>query len=142
MDRVSKEQRSRIMSRIRSKDTQPEMRLRRAIHAEGLRYRIHTKLPGKPDITFGPARLAVFIDGCWWHACPEHFRMPESNVDFWREKFDRNVERDRRVANKLRRMGWGVLRFWEHEVNGDLDTVVRKVLVTRRRRLKKLGKAP
>jgi len=128
------------MSRIRSKDTKPEMRLRRALHAEGVRYRVHAKLPGKPDIVFGPARLAVFVQGCWWHACPEHFRMPKSNVDFWRSKFDRNVERDRRVASKLRRMGWSVLHFWEHEINGDLDTVVRKVLSARTRRLRKLGK--
>jgi len=141
MDRVSKEQRSRIMSRIRGKDTKPEMRLRRALHAEGLRYRVHAKLPGKPDIVFGPARLAVFVQGCWWHACPEHFRMPKSNVDFWREKFDRNVERDRQVANKLRRLGWSVLHFWEHEINGDLDAVVRKVLSVRARRLRKLGKS-
>jgi len=128
------------MSSIRGKDTKPEMRLRRAIHAKGLRYRVHVKLPGKPDIVFGPARLAVFVQGCWWHACPEHFRMPKSNVDFWRKKFDRNVERDRQVANKLRRMGWSVLHFWEHEINEDLDTVVGKILSARARRLRKLGK--
>ena len=139
MDRVTKEQRSRIMSSIRGKDTKPEMRLRRALHAEGLRYRIRKQLPGRPDIVFGPARLAVFVQGCWWHRCPKHFRMPESNVDFWRAKFDRNVERDRQVATKLRRMGWSVLHIWEHDVNGNLEASVRRVKASRRRRLRKFG---
>ena len=139
MDRVTSEQRSRIMSRIRGKDTKPEMRLRRALHAHGLRYRVHAKLPGKPDIVFGPARLVVFVDGCWWHCCPTHFRMPESNADFWRSKFDRNVERDIRATNRLRRMGWSVLRFWEHEINDSLDEVVARIERTRLRRLRKLG---
>jgi len=129
------------MSRIRGKNTKPEMRLRRAIHAEGLRYRIHRKLPGRPDIAFGPAKLAVFVQGCWWHCCPKHFRMPKSNVSFWRAKFDRNVERDRQTATKLRRMGWGVLHIWEHEVNGNLSGAVRRVTAAVERRLRKLGKS-
>ncbi len=128
------------MSRIRGKDTKPEMRLRRTLHAAGLRYRVHRKLPGRPDIVFGPARLAVFLDGCWWHCYPQHFRMPESNTDFWREKFKRNVERDRRVTAKLRAAGWSVIRVWEHELNGNLDAVVMRVKATRRRRLRKFGK--
>lgn len=127
------------MSSIRGKDTKPEMRLRRALHAEGLRYRVHGKLPGRPDIVFASARLAVFLDGCWWHGCPQHFRMPESNTDFWRAKFDRNMERDRQVTAKLRAAGWSVIRVWEHEVNGDLAAVVRRVKAARIRRLRKFG---
>lgn len=127
------------MSSIRGKDTKPEMRLRRALHAEGLRYRVHGKLPGRPDIVFASARLAVFLDGCWWHGCPQHFRMPESNTDFWRAKFDRNMERDRQVTAKLRAAGWSVIRVWEHEVNGDLAAVVRRVKTARIRRLRKFG---
>lgn len=130
------------MSRIRSKDTKPEMLVRRALHAAGLRFRVHAKLPGRPDIVFGPCRLAVFCHGCWWHICPRHFRMPKSNVGFWREKFRRNAERDRRVVRRLRRMGWGVLRFWEHEINCDLAGVVRRIERARSRRLVLLESGP
>lgn len=124
MDTHTPEQRARNMSRIRSKDTAPELRLRKSLWASGLRYRIHYTLPGKPDIVFVSARVAVFVDGCFWHRCPLHGVLPKSNADYWRKKLNNNVRRDREVDAKLASMDWKVLRFWEHEVNDDVQAVV------------------
>jgi len=84
-------------------------------------------LPGKPDFAFGRARLAVFVDGCYWHGCPKCYRPPESNTGYWSEKFRRNKSRDRRVTAGLRRGGWKVLRVWEHEVEKSPAKVVRRI---------------
>lgn len=117
------------MARNRAKDTGPEMALRRALWAAGLRgYRLHARgVPGRPDVVFPRARLAVFVHGCFWHACPRHSRPPRSNAAFWAEKFARNQERDARKVAELKGTGWRVLTFWEHEVNEDVQKVVRKV---------------
>jgi DNA mismatch endonuclease, patch repair protein len=132
---MSAEQRSRCMSRIQGSNTLPEIRLRKALHMIGLRYRLRSKLVGKPDIVFSPARTAVFIDGCFWHSCPEHLNIPKGNQEFWRLKLRRNVERDRAVDKQLRTEGWFVLRFWEHEIKSDVEKVAHRVfrVVTRRR---------
>ena len=107
---------SQQMSRMPTKDSKPEIKLRKALYSEGLRYRIHRKdLPGKPDISFGPARVAVFVDGCYWHNCPEHGTIPKSNSEWWKEKFQRNQERDSRNDALLREMGWLPIHVWEHE---------------------------
>ncbi len=107
---------SEQMSRMPTKDSKPEIKLRKALYSEGLRYRIHRKdLPGKPDISFGPARVAVFVDGCYWHNCPEHGTIPKSNSEWWKEKFQRNQERDSRNDALLREMGWLPIHVWEHE---------------------------
>jgi DNA mismatch endonuclease (patch repair protein) len=115
------------MARIRSKDTRPEMLLRKALWAAGLRYRLASGLPGRPDIVIRRASLAVFVDGCFWHACPEHYRAPATNPDYWREKRARNEARDRLVDSELRERGWQVLRVWEHELKQDLANVVDRV---------------
>ena len=112
------------MARVRSRDTRPEMLLRRALWASGRRYRIGVKLPGTPDLAFIGPRLAVFVDGCFWHGCPDHYTAPTENDSFWRAKLERNVSRDRRVDHELAELGWRVLRFWEHEVTRDLPRVV------------------
>lgn len=112
-------QRSRCMSRIRSENTKPEIALRRLLFASGLRFRTKLKLPGKPDIVFTRAKLAVFIDGCFWHGCAEHGTRPKSNSAYWNAKLDRNRERDLAVTTKLVAEGWQVLRYWEHQVNED-----------------------
>lgn len=112
------------MSRIRGRDTTPELLVRLALWQRGLRYRVRTKLPGRPDIVFGRLRVAVFIDGCFWHACPEHGVEPKANAQFWQEKLGTNVQRDLRATAALRATGWHVLRFWEHEVERDLGAVV------------------
>lgn len=104
------------MSRQRRRDTAPELALRRALHALGLRYRVHLAgLPGRPDVVLTRVRVAVFVDGCFWHRCPEHAVAPKANADWWREKLGRNVERDREVDRRLQQLGWEVVRVWEHE---------------------------
>lgn len=129
-------QRSRCMSKIQGKNTSPEVRLRKALWAAGLRYRLHAKLPGKPDVVFSGAKVAIFVDGCFWHGCPLHRVMPKSNAVFWATKLGKNVERDRRNATELRRMGWRVKRVWEHQVDGKLERIVKEIesLVSKRRR--------
>jgi DNA mismatch endonuclease, patch repair protein len=113
------------MSRIRGTDTTPEMRLRRRLWGEGLRYRLGIKTPGgRPDLVFLGARIAVFIDGCFWHGCPQHYVSPRTGSDFWARKLVENVERDRRQTLALEAAGWIVLRFWEHEVWEEMDAVV------------------
>lgn len=109
-------QRSETMRRVRSRDTSCERALRSAIHACGLRFRLRSDLPGRPDIVFPSARVAVFVDGCFWHACPLHCRLPATNRAYWEAKIARNAARDARTAAVLRQLGWRVVRVWEHEV--------------------------
>jgi len=119
--------RSEQMSRIRSRDTRPELQLRQALWAVGLRYRVTSSLPGRPDVVIHRASLAVFVDGCFWHACPDHYRAPATNPGYWQEKRARNEARDRRVDQELREKGWRVLRVWEHEVRNELERVVSRI---------------
>lgn len=127
-DVMSIEQRRRCMSRIRGKNTGPEMHLRKALWAAGFRYRLKNSLPGSPDLVFVRERLVVFVDGCFWHACPNHFQWPKNNASFWREKIQGNVERDHRNNILLQEQGWRVCRIWEHEINNDINSVVQKVV--------------
>jgi DNA mismatch endonuclease, patch repair protein len=111
------------MARVRQKGTQAEIDLRKALHVRGLRYRLHVPLLTKPrrvaDIVFPRTRIAVFVDGCFWHGCPEHASWPKSNADFWREKIETNRARDRDTAQRLEALGWKVVRVWAHEDAGD-----------------------
>ena len=117
-DRVSAEIRSRIMSRVRSKDTKPELAVRRTLWAAGFRYRVHDgTLPGTPDVSNKRMRLAVFVDGCFWHGCPECYSEPKSNVEFWRAKMRMNAARRERVRSDLEGIGFRVVEIWEHEAN-------------------------
>lgn len=127
-DILSKKERSRLMARIKGRDTQIEMTIRRSIWREGYRYRLHSKkLPGRPDIAFVYCRLAVFIDGCFWHRCPIHSTIPQNNRRFWLEKLEANKKRDLRIELELKNLGWHLLRFWEHEVEKTPDKVVRTI---------------
>ncbi len=126
-DVMTPEQRSRCMSRIRSSDTKPEMIVRRALWRCGLRFRTKTRLPGRPDIVFPTERVAVFVDGCFWHCCPQHQVQPSTNAAFWQKKLSGNVERDRRTKQLLIADGWIVLRFWEHDVDLRAESVVRRI---------------
>ncbi|MFI7490794.1 very short patch repair endonuclease [Micromonospora echinaurantiaca] len=104
--------------RQRTRDTAPEMALRRELHRRGLRYRVDFVLPGqrrRADVVFTRAKVAVFVDGCFWHRCPTHGIAPKHNGQWWQEKLDRNVARDREVDALLERQGWLVMRVWEHE---------------------------
>ncbi len=119
---------SEQMARVKSRDTGLEMQVRRRLWAAGGRYRVHPKLPGTPDLVFQRAHVAVFVDGCFWHGCPDHYRAPATNVAYWEHKLERNVTFDRRVESALRERGWSVIRVWEHEVTGDLGGVVNRLL--------------
>jgi DNA mismatch endonuclease (patch repair protein) len=109
----------RRMSRQRRRDTSPELALRSVLHRSGLRYRVHRKpvatLRREADIVFVRARVAVFVDGCFWHKCPQHATFPRNNRQWWRQKLDRNVERDRETDKALRAAGWLPMRVWEHD---------------------------
>ena len=122
---------SRRMARQRSKDTKIELAIRRRLHSRGFRYRVHVRpLPNvrrEADIVFRPARVAVFVDGCFWHGCPEHATWPSTNADWWRAKIERNRERDAETDRLLAEAGWHAIRIWEHE---DLDVAAE--LVARR----------
>ena len=119
-DFLTPAERSTRMSRIRSRDTLPEIALRKALHALGLRFRLHNrKLPGKPDIVLPRYKAAVFVHGCFWHrhdGC-KVATTPKSNTNFWVQKFDRNVARDARVSGELDALGWRVFVVWECELN-------------------------
>lgn len=117
VDVLTPAQRKYCMSRIRGKDTKPEIVLRKLLWAAGCRYRLKNRLPGRPDIVFPRSKLAVFVDGCFWHGCPKHAVMPKTNRAFWRKKLSRNMQRDREVNHQLRKMGWRVVRLWEHQVD-------------------------
>jgi DNA mismatch endonuclease (patch repair protein) len=127
-DNLTPEQRSFCMSRIKGKDTGLEMRVRSALHRRGLRFRKHVKdLPGKPDVVFRKVRVAVFVDGDFWHG----YRFPtwEDKVsDFWKKKINRNRERDAANHRKLRQMEWTVIRLWQHEVEADFDACIDRIL--------------
>jgi len=115
MDRITRGQRSRNMARVGSKNTQPEMIVRRALFARGFRYRLHRKdLPGRPDIVLPRYRVSVFVHGCFWHghSCPRG-RRPSSNVDFWQEKIERNMARDRQAVADIEAAGWTARVIWQ-----------------------------
>jgi DNA mismatch endonuclease, patch repair protein len=117
-DVVDRETRSRMMSGIRGTNTQPELIVRRYMHARGLRYRLHVRsLPGRPDIVFPKYRAVVEVRGCFWHQHPrcKYAVMPKSNARFWEEKLQSNVLRDRRSVRALRKAGWRVITIWECE---------------------------
>ncbi|OYU64024.1 MAG: very short patch repair endonuclease [Bradyrhizobium sp. PARBB1] len=111
------------MARVRQKGTDAELFLRKALHARGLRYRLHVPLLTKPrrvaDIVFSSARVAIFVDGCFWHGCPEHASWPKSNAQFWRDKIETNRARDADTDRRLRASGWRVVRVWSHESADD-----------------------
>lgn len=107
---------SRQMSVMPTKDTGTEKALRHQLHKLGMRYRTHLRtLPGKPDVAFTRARIAVFVDGCFWHRCPDHGTSPKNNAEWWAEKLEANVERDQRKDAALRQLGWLPFHVWEHD---------------------------
>jgi DNA mismatch endonuclease (patch repair protein) len=129
--------RRKMMANSRGRDTAIELALRRELHARGLRFRVGAavRVPGRkrairPDVVWSGLRLAVFLDGCFWHACPVCGRAPKSNVDYWGPKLARNVERDAAQAAAMREAGWTVLRFYEHDLRNDLALVADLVHVS------------
>lgn len=120
--------RSTNMANIRGRDTSPEMLLRKALWHNGFRFRVNFRVAGvRPDIVFTARKLAVFVDGCFWHGCPQHYVMPRTRPEFWAKKLETNTRRDRRQTAALIESGWSVVRFWEHEVESDLAQVTTEV---------------
>jgi DNA mismatch endonuclease (patch repair protein) len=131
VDIISPEQRSALMGRIRSKDTQPELAVRRLLHSLGYRYVLHdNRLPGRPDLVFPARGKVIFVHGCFWHAhaCAMG-RKPKANAGFWAAKFERNRARDREVKRTLRRLGWDVLEVFECSIRPDMIAALSKRLV-------------
>ncbi|MBU0578043.1 very short patch repair endonuclease [Patescibacteria group bacterium] len=128
MDRHTKQQRSYNMSQVKGKNTKLEIIFRQYIWNKGLRgYRLHAKLPGKPDLFFGPKKVAVFIDGCFWHKCALCFKGPKTNKKFWSAKIRSNVERDLDNDIKLKKLNIEPIRFWEHEIKEDIEKCYKKI---------------
>lgn len=118
-DRISKEKRSWVMSRVKGRDTGPELAVRRAAHALGLRFRLNRRdLPGRPDVVFPKHRVALFVHGCFWHQHPgcRRARVPEARPEYWIAKLRRNVERDAAVGPALEALGWRPVVIWECEI--------------------------
>jgi DNA mismatch endonuclease (patch repair protein) len=132
--------RSRMMSAIRGKNTQPELALRRGLWAMGFRFRIHNrKVPGAPDISHSGLKLAVFVDGCFWHKCPQHYRRPGSRQDFWDRKIENNLRRRESVKATLAGKGWKVIEVWEHQLRREPVETVRLVAVQWKRRARSVA---
>ncbi|MFD8568243.1 very short patch repair endonuclease [Streptomyces sp. NPDC059639] len=131
--------RRRNMQAIRSRDTKPELLVRRLVHAQGLRYRVVSKplpdLRRTADLVFRPVKVAVFIDGCYWHGCPEHYVPPKTNSGYWSDKVVRNMARDRDTDQHLEDAGWLVLRFWEHEPSEECASRITAEVTKRRETL-------
>lgn len=133
MDTITPDERSEIMSRVRSKNMRPELLVRRLVFAMGYRYRLHVrKLPGCPDLVFSPRRKVIFVHGCFWHLHQNCSiaRMPKSRLDFWKPKLEGNRDRDEKNKRKLAREGWKVLTLWECQLGNTarLETKIRKFL--------------
>ncbi len=110
------------MSAIRSENTKPEMLLRKALWARNLRFRVYYGKE-KIDIAFPSKKVAIFVDGCFWHGCPFHSHIPKSNKEYWLPKLKKNIERDQNKNQRLEAEGWKVLRFWEHEIQDKIKII-------------------
>lgn len=133
MDIWSKQKRSDVMSKIRSKDTKPEKILRSKLFKEGFRFRVHKKdLPGKPDIVLPKYNTIIFVHGCFWHYhkdCREG-RIPDTNSKFWKEKLYKNVEKDKKHQEACKKLGWKVLVIWECEIEKELSSIMKLIKTT------------
>ena len=125
-DKITKEQRSYIMSQIRGTKTKPELIVKDSIDGRKLRYQ-PKGIPERPDFANKTKRIAVFIDGCFWHKCPRCYKPPKSNKKYWKAKIERNTNRDKDVNRKMRKDGWTVLRFWEHQVKKNPAQVAKRI---------------
>jgi len=125
------------MSRLGQRDTTPELALRSELHHRGLRYRVDRQpVPGirtRADLVFPREKVAVYVDGCFWHGCPDHGTMPKANADFWGPKLARNQERDREISEALAVEDWTVVRIWEHEDHLDAADLVERLVLENRR---------
>lgn len=132
---ASSPQARNVMRANRKRDTNPELRLRRQVHKLGLRYQLGRRIAGEPpvmpDLVFAGAKLAVFVDGCFWHGCPDHGVQPRTNIDYWGPKIQKNKARDQRVDRSLQALGWQTVRIWEHEDPVKAAARIRSIVETR-----------
>lgn len=128
MDKFSRRTRSRIMQSIKSKDTKPEIFLRKALWKNNYRYRLHYGKE-KIDIAFPSKRLGLFVDGCFWHQCPKHSHLPKSNKSYWLPKMEKNIKRAKEKDKRLKDDGWKIIHVWEHELT-NIDNVMKKISKT------------
>src|ERR1039457_5292958 len=131
MRQVPTEQKSRMMSRVRTKGTSPELALRSALHSTGIRFRLHRKdLPGKPDIVLARYKCVIFVHGCFWHhheVCIKS-KMPKTNIEFWQDKIAANIKRDKSNQGDLEKLGWRVFVVWECDIKKDVRRVVEQLV--------------
>jgi len=134
------------MSTLARRDTKPELELRRALHRKGLRFRVQLRVPGNRrrtiDIAFTRARLAVYVDGCFWHGCPDHHILPRTNAQWWQWKVELNRKRDSSTDAELAAAGWKVLRFWEHADSEDAADHIMRVYRARLMELASISSGP
>ena len=121
---------SHVMSSNKGKDTKPELQLRRSLRDAGYPgYRLQWKIPGRPDITYPGKKIAVFVNGCYWHRCPRcDLPLPKTNTEFWASKFENNVKRDKQNVELLENIGWTVIVIWECEIKNDLNGVSKRIV--------------
>lgn len=128
VDVFSKEKRSEIMSKVKGRDTSLEIKVRKELWKRKKGYRLNDpKLPGRPDISFRKQKVAIFLDGCFWHGCPEHFRIPDSNTEYWSKKIEANIERRNKVRKVLQDDGYTVLEFFECKVKREFQEVIEEI---------------
>ena len=125
-DNLTKEQRSRIMSRIKGRDTKPELVIKPLMRKLGFLYQ--PKMYGRPDFANKRMKIAVFVDGCFWHGCPGHYKAPKQNAAYWKAKVANNRRRDKTVNSKLKGRGWKVVRIWEHDIKRNSTKNLDKIL--------------
>lgn len=118
-DNLSKEMRSKIMSSIRGKWTNPEIKLHNALKGNKIKHTMHPKIKGSPDIILKQRKIAIYLHGCFWHGCKKCYRKPRTNADFWRLKIKNNRKRDKECIKALESSGWAVIVLWEHEIEGN-----------------------
>jgi DNA mismatch endonuclease (patch repair protein) len=128
VDVFTKEKRSWVMSRIRSKWTTQEKRIHNYLKSRRIKHKMHPKISGSPDIIIPDKKIAIFLHGCFWHRCPKHYREPKSNREYWIPKIDKNAERDKKNIRLLKKSGWKVVRIWEHDTVKNLEECVEEIL--------------
>lgn len=137
VDSFDKEKRSEIMKAVRSSDTKLEKRLAQELWRNGIRYRKNVKdLMGKPDFAMKKYKVVIFVDSCFWHGCPEHCRIPQSNTEYWVSKINRNMERDKQTTQHYLDNNWTVIRIWEHQMKTNFKETLDQVLPAIKEKMK------
>lgn len=128
VDNLTKEQRSKCMSRIRSKWTVQEVKIHNYLKGNKIKHKMHPRLTGRPDILLTDTNVVVFLHGCFWHKCPKCYKEPKSRKDYWLPKIDNNLKRDKKYARILKLEGYKVLKLWEHEVKKDFNKALKRII--------------